>query len=230
MSMSMTSGGGKFIQHRMHCSGRPDEPAVRTLRPKKYRPRSAFGGAMSFEQLNEILAMPVPPPLPAAPQPALDHDELLRQFIGPEAGPYIAIYNEARANHPDKPFTRMWRWSWPAALWFLPWALYRKTWLFGGSVAIGGIILALLFPAAATATGLALAVLTGFISNRAYLQFATAKIAKLKTRSSSEDELLGRIRRAGGVSLFGAWFGVIVVVCSSMVAFIAAYNAALNQH
>ncbi len=185
---------------------------------------------MSFEQLNEILATPVPPPLPTEPQPVLDHDAMLRRFIGPEAGHYIAIYNEARANNPDQPFKRMWRWNWPAALWFLPWALYRKMWLFGGSMAIFGIIFALLFPAVGTATGLGLAVLTGFISNRAYLQFATAKITKLKARSDSDDELLGRIHRAGGDSPFGAWFGVIVVVCSSMVAFITAYNTALHQH
>ena len=185
---------------------------------------------MSFEQLNEILDMPVPPPLPAEQTPALDDDGLLRRFIGPEAEHYIAIYNEARANNRDQPFKRMWRWNWPAALWFLPWALYRKMWLFGGSMAIFGIILALLFPPAATVTGLVLAVLTGFVSNRAYLKFATAKIAKLKALSDSEEDLLARIQRAGGVSPFGAWFGVIVIVCSSMVAFITAYNAALNQH
>jgi hypothetical protein len=124
----------------------------------------------------------------------------------------------------------MWRWSWPAALWFLPWALYRKMWLFGGSMAIAGIILALLFPPAATATGLGLALLTGFISNRAYLQLATGKIAKLKAISDSEEELLARIHRAGGVSPLGAWFGVVVLVCSSIIAMITAYNTALNPH
>jgi hypothetical protein len=185
---------------------------------------------MSFEQLNEILDMPVPPPLPAEQKPVVDDDYLLRRFIGPEAQHYIAIYSEARANNPDKPFKRMWRWSWPAALWFLPWALYRKMWLFGGSMAIAGIILALLFPPAASATGLGLAVLTGFISNRAYLQLATRKIVKLKAISDSEEELLARIHRAGGVSVFGAWFGVVVLVCSSMVAMITAYNTALNPH
>jgi hypothetical protein len=185
---------------------------------------------MSFEQLNEILAMPVPPALPVEQAPVVDDDYLLRRFIGPGADHYIAIYNAARASNPDKPFSRIRSWSWPAALWFLPWALYRKMWLFGGSMAIAGIILALLFPPAATATGLGLAVLTGFISNRVYLQFATAKIAKLKAISASEQDLLARIHRAGQVSPFGAWFGVVVVVCSSMIAFITAYNAALNQH
>ncbi len=185
---------------------------------------------MSFEQLNEILSMPVPPPLPGEQQPVVDDDYLLRRFIGPEAAHYVAIYTEARAHSRDDPFKRMWRWSWPAALWFLPWALYRKMWLFGGSVAIFGIILALLFPPAATVTGLGLAVVTGFISNRAYLRFATGKVAKLKAMSDSEEDLLARIHCAGGVSVFGAWFGALVIVCSSIVAFITAYNAALNQH
>jgi hypothetical protein len=185
---------------------------------------------MSFEQLNEILDIPVPPPLPVEQPPVVDDQYLLRRFIGPEAEHYIAIYSKARAHNPDKPFSRMRSWSWPAALWFLPWALYRKMWLFGGAMAIAGIIVALLFPPVATATGLGLALLTGFISNRAYLQLATGKIAKLKAICDSEEELLARIHRAGGVSPFGAWFGVIVLVCSSAVAFITAYNAALNQH
>ena len=185
---------------------------------------------MSLEQLNEILSTPLPPPLPAEQQPVVDDDYLLRRFIGPEAAHYMAIYAEARRNSRDQPFKGLWRWNWPAALWFLPWALYRKMWLFGGSMAIAGIIVALLFPQVATVTGLGLAVVTGFISNRAYLQFAIAKVAKLKTISESEEDLLTRIHQAGGVSAFGAWFGVIVIVCSSMVAFITAYNAALNQH
>ena len=166
---------------------------------------------MSFDELNEILAMPVPP-LPVEQKPVADDDDLLRRFIGPNADHYIAIYNTARAENPDKPFRTMRRWSWPAALWFLPWALYRKMWLFGGSMAIAGIILSLLFPSVGTVTGLGLAVVTGFISNGSYLQFATGKIAKLKAISNSEEELLARLHRAGDVSRFGAWFGVIVLV------------------
>jgi hypothetical protein len=184
---------------------------------------------MSFEQLNEILAMPVPP-LPVEQKPVVDDDYLLRRFIGPSADHYIAIYNTARARNPEKPLSVMRSWSWPAALWFLPWALYRKMWLFGGSMTIVGIILSLLFPFVATAIGLGLAVVTGFISNRIYLQLATGKIAKLKVISESEEELLARLHRAGGVSRFGAWFGVIVLVFASLVAFVTAYNAALNQH
>ncbi len=184
---------------------------------------------MSFDELNEILAMPVPP-LPVEQRPVADDDDLLRKFIGPNADHYIAIYNTARAENPDKPFSRLWSWSWPAALWFLPWALYRKMWLFGGSMAIAGIILALLFPFAATAIGLGLAVVTDFISNRTYLQLATGKIAKLKAKSGSEEEFLVRVHRAGDVSHFGAWFGAIVVVLANLIGFITAFNTALNQH
>jgi hypothetical protein len=184
---------------------------------------------MSLEQLNEILAMPVPPPLPSE-QPVVDDDDLLRRFIGPSADHYIAIYNTARAKNPEKPFSTMWSWSWPAALWFLPWALYRKMWLFGGGMTIAGIILALLFPAIGNGVGIAVAVVTGVMSNRVYLQLATRKIAKLKAASNSEEELLARVHRAGDVSPFGAWFGVIVLVCATLIAFTTAYNAALNKH
>jgi hypothetical protein len=184
---------------------------------------------MSFDELNEILAMPVPPPVPPE-KPVVDDDYLLRRFIGPNADHYIAIYNTARAKNPEKPFSVMRSWSWPAALWFLPWALYRKMWLFGGSMTIVAIILSLLFPSVATVTGLALAVVTGFISNRTYLQLATGKINKLKAISESEEELLARLTRAGDVSHFGAWFGVIVLVFATLVAFVTAYNTALNQH
>jgi hypothetical protein len=165
-----------------------------------------------------------------AERPIVDDDFLLRRFIGPNADHYIVIYNTARAKNPDQPFGAMRSWSWPAALWFLPWALYRKMWLFGGSVTIAGIILSLLFPSAATAMGIGLAVATGFISNRIYLQLVVRKIAKLKAISDSEGDLLARLDRAGDVSSFGAWFGVVVLVCASLIAAVTGYNAALNQH
>src|SRR4051812_35846107 len=120
---------------------------------------------MSFEQLDQILAVP-PPPLPAEPKPAVNDDFLLRQFIGANASHYMEIYYEARAKNPAKPLGAMLSWSWPAALWFLPWALYRKMWLFGGSVTMVTIVLSLLFPSVSTPIGLGLAVATGFIGNR----------------------------------------------------------------
>src|SRR5947209_6878417 len=124
---------------------------------------------MSLEQLDKILAMPSP--LPAEPKPVVTDELLLRRFIGPEAHHYMEIYYEALAKNPDRPLGAIRAWSWPAALLFLPWALYRKMWLFAGSVTIVGIILALLFPLLGTPIGLGLAVTTGFISNRVYLQF-----------------------------------------------------------
>lgn len=183
---------------------------------------------MSFEQLDQILA--VPPPLPAEPQPAVTDDFLLRHFLGANASHYMEIYYEARARNPAKPLSAMRSWSWPAALFFLPWALYRKMWLFGGGVTIVGIALSLLFPLVSTPIGLGLAVVTGFISNRTYLQLAIRKIDKLKAISASQEELLARVQQAGGVSQFGAWFGVIVIVCASLVAAVTGYNAALNRH
>src|SRR4029077_12024131 len=99
---------------------------------------TGFGRAMSFEQLNEILAMPVPP-LPTEPKPVVDDDFLLRRFIGPNADHYIAIYNTALAKNPRKPFSVMRSWNWPAALFFLPWALYRKMWVFAGSMMLSTV-------------------------------------------------------------------------------------------
>ena len=184
---------------------------------------------MSFDQLNEILSVPVPP-LPAEPNPVVDDDYLLRRFFGPGADHYVAIYNEARAKNPDQPLRAVRRWSWPAALCFLPWALYRKMWVFGGSMTIAGIFVALLFPPVATVSGLAVAAVTGALSNRVYLKLAIDKIAKLKAITESEDELLALVHRAGGVSQAGAWYGAVVIVCASVIAAVAGYNTALNTH
>ena len=185
---------------------------------------------MSFDQLNEILAASVPPPLPVEAKPVVDDDYLLRRFFGPDADHYIAIYNAARVTNPDQPLRAVRRWSWPAALCFLPWALYRKMWVFGGSMTIAGILIALLFPPVATVTGLAVAIMTGALSNRVYLKLATRKLAKLKAISESEDELLALIHRVGGVSEAGAWYGVIVLVAATAITFVAGFNAALTSH
>lgn len=183
---------------------------------------------MSFEQLNEILATPVPP-LSTEQRPVVDDEYLLRRFIGPNADYYIAIYNTARAKNPDNPFRAMtWSWSWPAALCFLSWAMYRKLWMFGGGVTFVSIVFALLFPSAGSAPSISTALLTGTISNRVYLQSATKTIAKLKATSRSEEELLARVYRAGGVSNVGAWVGASVVVLAIVIGIIAGYNAALN--
>ena len=100
---------------------------------------------MSLEQLDKILA--TVPPLPPGQKAAVTDELLLRRFIGANASHYLEIYCEARAKNPARPLGAIRDWSWPAALLFLPWALYRKMWLFGGSVTIVGIILTLLFPA-----------------------------------------------------------------------------------
>jgi hypothetical protein len=182
---------------------------------------------MSFEQLDEILAMPVPP-LPAEPEPVVDDDFLLRRFIGPEADHYIAIYNTALAKKPGKPFSVMWSWNWPAALFFLPWALHRKMWAFAGGVMLSTIVLAELFPKAGGFISLASAVACGMAGNVMYLRFVTNKIAKLKTISDSEEELLALISRVGGVTDAGAWYGAAVMVLAALVGFVAAFKQAAN--
>ena len=179
---------------------------------------------MSFEQLNEILAMPVPPPLPAEQPPVVDDDFLLRRFIGPEADHYIAIYNTALAKNPGKPFRVMPGWSWPAALFFLPWALYRKMWAFAGGIMLFTVVLIALLPGSSNYISLASAVGTGLIGNGIYLQFVADKIAKFKTISGSEEELLARIAHTGGVSPAGGWYGVAAMVLGALAGAVAAFN------
>jgi hypothetical protein len=185
---------------------------------------------MGFEQLNEIMAQPVPPPLPAGQKAVVGDDYLLWHFIGPSADYYTAIFNAERRQRRGKPIGGLWSWNWPAFLIFLPWALYRKMWLFGGIMTLIAVALALLFPPIALVTSFAVAVVTGIISNGAYLRLATRKIAKLKATSSSDEELLARIHKAGGVSQFGAWFGAIVVVLANVVSVISAITTTLNPH
>src|SRR3982751_944133 len=101
---------------------------------------------MSLEQLDQILA--AAPPLPPDPKPVVNDELLLRRFIGPEAHHYMEIFYEAQAKNPESPLSAIRDWNWPAALCFLPWALYRKMWLFGGSMTIVGLVLTVLFPPA----------------------------------------------------------------------------------
>ena len=167
------------------------------------------------------------PSIPDQTAASVEDEELLRRFIGPNANHYIDIWKKSRAKNAGR-FVMRPSWNWAAALFFWPWALYRKLWLWA-------FLDFLLFhiPGMFRNEFLLLSapmiVVTGLYGNGLYLRHALARIAKLKATSTSRDELLERLEKAGGVSKAAVWFGfgmviALVVLLRVFVALNASYH------
>jgi hypothetical protein len=152
---------------------------------------------------------------------ALGDVELLRRFIGPNANYYVDIWKVNRSRNAGR-FVMRPSWNWAAAMFFWPWALYRKMWLwaFLGFLLFhipglsGNEYLVLSIP---------MSVVTGLFGNGLYLRHALARIAKIKTTSTSKDELLERVEKAGGVSKAAVWlsFGMVIALVALLRLFVA---------
>jgi hypothetical protein len=142
---------------------------------------------------------------------SVSDEALLRRFIGPNANYYIDVWKRNRSKDAERRFRMRPSWNWPAALFLWTWVLYRKMWLLAFLAFLLMHVLS-----AFRSEGLVLSALmivaTGVYGNSLYLRHALARIAKIRASSSSEEEVLKRLEKAGGASKGAVWsaFGAIV--------------------
>jgi hypothetical protein len=108
-------------------------------------------------------------------------------------------------------------WHWPAVLIPLVWLLYRKLylWAVGFLLAVVFVNLALLLMVskgvADTVVSLAVPAILAIFAKRIYVSHALRRIRKIDERNLAPAERDSYLERAGGVSIPGAVFGLIVM-------------------
>jgi GYF domain 2/Protein of unknown function (DUF2628) len=133
----------------------------------------------------------------------------LREFFGPRAEKYLAIYEKMRAS--DKPFIRTW--NWVVFFTTFPWFFYRKMYVTGTLLILIPVLLAYLFGFKGNAGATIGAALS---ANYFYVQAAIKRMNKADALGLAGQEREDYLRRAGGVSvvagaLSGALFALMFV-------------------
>lgn len=150
-------------------------------------------------------------------------EELLRAFCGPNAEPFVRIH---RAQESGK---RKLSFNWVVLLAALPWFLYRKLYLYGIAIVLIPIVLVVVFPDLAGVSFAGAVGALAALSNSLYVQSATRRIGKLKALNLSPEELVERVKDAGGTSPVGAAFGAAVVASAIALPILSQSLAALPR-
>lgn len=138
-------------------------------------------------------------------RPVPDDEALWRQFIGPNADHYLAVFKKFSSNGQPK-FALSW--NWPAFLYisFL-WFLYRKMYLHAFVYAVGPMISTYL--TGDFSAGLVWSIMAGATANYLYYWHCREHIGEIKKtermdRSAQETAL----KESGGVQPYVIWVGV----------------------
>ncbi len=138
---------------------------------------------------------------------ASTEEELFCLFVGPNAGKFIKIYRAIVEGD-----GRLWGFNWVVLLASIPWFFYRRMYLAGAAVLLFPIVLAVVFPDLAQAGIPGFAAVLAFMANRWYVTTAISRIDRITALDLPPDERNERIADAGGVSIAGAVFGVVLVL------------------
>jgi hypothetical protein len=155
-------------------------------------------------------------------------ERLLRLFYGRNADKFLAYYYEerdfaiARAGV-KKPIGVMDRMNYAALFFPIAWYFYRRMYLYGALIVLAPIVIAMLFPSFSTSGNFGIAMALALMSNQVYFYYARQRITRIEKRvdlsPQARDDL---IRRAGGVSIFGAILGgaltaaVFIIIITSI--------------
>jgi uncharacterized membrane protein len=131
----------------------------------------------------------------SADQEAVRND--LRDYFGPHAEKYLAVYDKMQAR--NKPYVVTW--NWPVFATFYPWQFYRKMPGMGAANFFGLIVVAILFRVAGI---LVYAVLLALTTKSQYVLAAMKSLEQADRRSLIGRERQDYLRRRGGVSVVGA--------------------------
>ncbi len=143
-----------------------------------------------------------------------EHKEELLAFVGENAGYYEMAWFSS-----DRP-----KFNWVAALFPLPWLVYRKMYgvagvFFANLVIVGGVLS--IFLSEIVISVLAGAI-CGFLGNRWYFKHVHRKVALVQSKESTKEKRLEILARRGDVNLGGAiavaFIGLVLVILSGFYA------------
>jgi hypothetical protein len=135
---------------------------------------------------------------------ALDDEEAMRAFIGPQWRAYQALWERDRL----EPRLRSSLGLGPM-LFGATWLVYRKQYLLGFGCAAAEAATAFLSPFLTLALGLLLRSIIGRYGKSLVMKAGAAAIAREKTFSDAANERLRRLRIAGGVTL---WLPILLIL------------------
>lgn len=142
-----------------------------------------------------------------------DERSLMALFIGPKSDSFLKIYD---ANKDKK---KRFKWAgWAgvnliAGLFPLPWFFYRKLYLEGAALLLIPVVLVFLFPEIMNTAQISLGGAIAAMANQYYVQRSTKKVQAIERLDVSIEERDSLLQSRGGVTIFGAIFGVIIL-CS----------------
>ena len=129
----------------------------------------------------------------------------LRLTLGPNGESYLALWRRSRGSR----LGLYGGWSWWGFLTPLPWLLYRKLWAVGAALALLPFLCQAVLGTGAKA-GFLLAALVGGLGKPMVLERALRKVRQTEALGLAPGDAVERLRRAGGVSLAGGLFGVML--------------------
>ena len=137
-------------------------------------------------------------------------EQRLESFIGFNAEHYVDYYQTVYQGKQGTPFSH---WHWVPLIFSIPWLFIRRRYFTGAGFALVSVALYFLFPSAQTvpvSLG-ATAVICGVAGRPLYMWLALRKIDQVEARRLWPVQRDEQLHRAGGVSLVGAMFGVVVL-------------------
>ena len=139
-------------------------------------------------------------------RPSVSEETLWRQFIGPNADHYLAVFKKFSAN--GQPRFAL-SWNWPAFLYisFL-WFLYRKMYLHAFVYAVGPMLSTYL--TGDFSSGIVWSIMAGATANYLYYWHCREHIAEMKKAGQLDQAAQETaLKESGGVQPYVIWVGVV---------------------
>jgi hypothetical protein len=146
--------------------------------------------------------------------------EDLRDFFGPRADKYLAIYERMRASNK----THVNSWNWIVFFTTFPWFFYRKMYLAGAGLIFLPMLAAYLFGLTGNAGAMAG---VSLIANGQYVLLGMRRLLKADALGLVGEERKEYLRRAGGVSVVA---GVLTGLLAAAIFAMAILGAYLKHH
>jgi uncharacterized protein DUF2628 len=160
-------------------------------------------------------------PSPSAP---LEHEDLVRLFIGKNYEYYAKKWKKAEERAEKRGLTYQDTWNWAAFFLVLNWSAYRKmygySWWFIGILVVEAVC-ELAFGMsikAANAINLLVALANGSWGNRIYKDYVEEKVKEIAASGASDEATRMRLANEGGTNLGAAvGFTVAIIILAMLI-------------